>query len=170
MFGVSNLGVSDLQEKSEMSESSPNGRGQAPNRRDFLKGSTAAAVAGSLAGQFALAPRLFAAGSDILKVGLVGCGGRGSGAASQALHADPNVQLTAMGDAFADKLEDSLLGLKSSDIGDKVAVSSDHKFVGFDAYKHVIDSGVDVVILATPPHFRPAHLQYAVEKGKHTFV
>src|ERR1051326_7371398 len=99
-----------FQETSEMSESSRNGRVQAPDRRDFLKGSTAAALAGSLAGQIALAPRVFAAGSDILKVGLVGCGGRGTGAASQALHADPHVQLTAMGDAFADKLEDSLLG------------------------------------------------------------
>src|SRR5579871_3953697 len=101
-----------------------------PNRRDFLKESTAAAVAGTLAGQLALAPRLFAAGSDVLKVGLVGCGGRGTGAASQALHADPNVQLTAMGDAFADKLESSLSTLKNSDIGEKVAVGSDHKFVG----------------------------------------
>lgn len=125
---------------------------------------------GALASQSVLAPRVFAAGSDVLKVGLVGCGGRGTGAASQALHADPHVQLTAMGDAFADKLEGSLSLLKNSDVGEKVAVGSDHKFVGFDAYKGVIDSGVDVVVLATPPHFRPAQLQYAVEKGKHTFV
>jgi predicted dehydrogenase len=142
----------------------------APSRREFLKGSTAAALAATAASHLSLAPRLFAAGSDVLKVGLVGCGGRGTGAASQALHADPHVQLTAMGDAFADKLESSLAGLQNSDIGEKVAVSSDHKFVGFDAYKGVIDSGVDVVVLATPPHFRPAHLQYAVEKGKHSFV
>lgn len=129
-----------------------------------------AVVAGTLAGQLSLAPRVFAAGSDVLKIGLIGCGGRGTGAASQALHADPHVQLTAMGDAFADKLESSLANLTNSDVGEKVAVSSDHKFVGFDAYQGVIDSGVDVVVLATPPHFRPAHLQYAVEKGKHTFV
>src|SRR5437762_4454633 len=139
-------------------------------RRDFLKGSAAAVAAGTLAGQLSLAPRVFAAGSDVLKVGLVGCGGRGTGAASQALHADPQVQLVAMGDAFADKLESSLATLQNSDVGDKVAVGSDHKFTGFDAYKGVIDSGVDVVVLATPPHFRPAHLSYAVEKGKHTFV
>lgn len=139
-------------------------------RRDFLKGSTAALVAGTLAGQLAIAPRVFAAGSDILKIGLIGCGGRGTGAASQALHADPHVQLTALGDAFADKVEFSLSNLKSSDVGEKVTVASDHKFVGFDAYKQVIDSGVDVVILATPPHFRPAHLRYAVENGKHSFV
>ncbi len=75
-----------------------------------------------------------------------------------------------MGDAFADKLEFSLGNLMKSSVADKVAVDSEHKFVGFDAYKQVIDSGVDVVVLATPPHFRPAHLKYAVEKGKHTFV
>ncbi|MBI3864611.1 MAG: Gfo/Idh/MocA family oxidoreductase [Planctomycetia bacterium] len=142
---------------------------RAPSRRDFLKGS-AAAMTGAIAAQHALAPRVFAAGSDVLKVGLVGCGGRGTGAASQALHADPHVQLTAMGDAFADKIESSLAGLKNSDIGEKVSVVSDHKFVGFDAYKGVIDSAVDVVVLATPPHFRPTQLRYAVEKGKHTFV
>jgi predicted dehydrogenase len=153
-----------------MRDSSRNDPAPSPNRRDFLKGSTAAVVAGTLAGQMALAPRVFAAGSDVLKVGLVGCGGRGTGAASQALHADSQVQLTAMGDAFADKLESSLETLRNSDIGEKIAVASDHKFVGFDAYKQVIDSGVDVVVLATPPHFRPAQLKYAVEKGKHAFV
>jgi len=142
----------------------------APSRREFLTRSSAAVVAGTIAGQLSLAPRVFAAGSDVLKIGLIGCGGRGSGAASQALHADSRVQLTALGDAFADKLESSLTNLTNSDVGEKVAVPSDHKFVGFDAYKGVIDSGVDVVILATPPHFRPAHLKYAVEKGKHAFV
>lgn len=139
-----------------------------PSRRDFLKSSTTAVAAGVLAGQ--LTPRVFAAGSDVLKVGLIGCGGRGTGAASQALHADPNVKLTAMGDAFADKLQGSLQELKNSDVGEKVAVPTDHQFVGFDAYKRVIDSGVDVVLLTAPPHFRPAHLKYAVEKGKHVFA
>lgn len=153
-----------------MSDSARPENTPAPSRREFLTRSTAAVVAGTVASQLSLAPRVFAAGSDVLKIGLVGCGGRGSGAASQALHADPHVQLTAMGDAFADKLESSLTNLKNSDVGEKVAVNSDHKFTGFDAYKGVIDSGVDVVVLATPPHFRPAHLQYAVEKGKHTFV
>ncbi|MBS0265575.1 MAG: Gfo/Idh/MocA family oxidoreductase [Planctomycetes bacterium] len=140
------------------------------SRREFLKGSTAAVVAGTVASQLALAPRVFAAGSDVLKIGLVGCGGRGTGAASQALHADPQVELTAVGDAFLDKIEGSLNVLKNSDVGDKINVRSDCKFTGFDAYKQVIDSGIDVVILATPPHFRPAQLQYAVEKGKHSFV
>ncbi|RYG40564.1 MAG: gfo/Idh/MocA family oxidoreductase, partial [Chitinophagaceae bacterium] len=95
--------------------------------------------------------------SDTLKVGLVGCGGRGSGAAAQALKADPNVVLHAVGDIFKDKLDDSLNNLRKIH-GDKVKVDEEHKFVGFDAYKKVLESGVDVVILATPPHFRPEHL------------
>src|SRR4029079_4101210 len=99
-------------------------------------------------------------------VGWIGCGGRGSGAAVDALKADPNVKLVAMGDAFADKLQNSLNALRGSELADKVDVDSDRQFVGFDAYKQVIDSGIDVVVLATPPVFRPGHLAYAVEKGK----
>ncbi|MSR57293.1 MAG: Gfo/Idh/MocA family oxidoreductase [Planctomycetaceae bacterium] len=139
-----------------------------PSRRAFLSRSTAAVAGAALAGR--LAPSAFAAGSDVLKVGLVGCGGRGSGAAVQALNADPHVKLTAMGDAFADKLQSSLAALRGHpEIGNKVAVDSEHQFVGFDAYKQVIDSGIDVVLLCTPTHFRPAQLAYAVEKGKHIF-
>src|SRR5579872_98995 len=108
---------------------------RAPSRREFLSRSTAAVATCTVASQLSLAPRVFAAGSDVLKVGLVGCGGRGSGAALQALHADPHVQLTALGDAFADKLDASLSNLRNSDVGEKVAVPSDHRFVGFDAYK-----------------------------------
>ena len=141
----------------------------ASSRRDFIKASSAVA-GGVLAGSLAMAPRAYAAGSDVLKVGLVGCGGRGTGAAAQALNADPNVRLVAMGDAFADRLEGSLASLKETGLGDKIAVDSDHKFVGFDAYKQVIDSGIDVAVLTAPPHFRPAHLAYAVEKGKHVFA
>ena len=102
-------------------------------------------------------------GDDVLKVGLIGCGGRGTGAATQALNADKNVQLTALGDAFDDRLQSSLNVLKKSPIGNKVSVTKETSFVGFDAYKQVIDSGVDVVLLCSPPHFRPAHLEYAVE-------
>jgi predicted dehydrogenase len=138
-----------------------------PNRRDFAK-TTAVGIAGA-AFASAVASRAYAAGDDVIKVGLIGCGGRGTGAASQALHADKNVKLTAIGDAFSDRLEESLTTLKK-ECGDKVAIESDHKFVGWDAYKQVIDSGVDVVVMAQPPHFRPAHLKYAVEKGKHVFA
>ena len=141
----------------------------ASSRRDFLK--TTAAVAGAAVASPLGLPSVHAAGSDILKIGLVGCGGRGTGAASQALHADKNVTLIAVGDAFADRIESSLAALlRDDDIKGKVAVNAQHKFVGFDAYKQVIDSGIDVVLLATPPHFRPAHLKYAVEKGKHIFA
>jgi predicted dehydrogenase len=143
-------------------------RSTAATRRGFLK-TTAAAAAGALTGAAVLG-RAHAAGGDTLKVGLVGCGGRGTGAASQALRADGNVKLIAMGDAFADRLEDSLATLKDDRaIADKLDVATDRRFVGFDAYKQVIDSGVDVVLLATPPHFRPIHLRYAIEKGKHVF-
>jgi predicted dehydrogenase len=139
--------------------------GAGATRRDFLAASAAGAAA--LAG---LAPAVHAAGGDTLRVGLVGCGGRGTGAATQALHADPAVRLVAVGDMFADRLEASLSQLKSDgDISAKIDVKDDHRFTGFDACKQVLASGVDVVLLATPPHFRPAHLKAAVEAGKHVF-
>jgi predicted dehydrogenase len=103
-----------------------------------------------------------------LRVGLIGCGGRGSGAASQALSADPNVVLTALGDAFEDQLQKSLQNLQKQH-PDKVKVTPEKSFVGLDAYQKVIDSGVDVVLLATPPGFRPVHLKAAVDAGKHIF-
>lgn len=139
-----------------------------PSRRAFLKNSAAAAGA-ALASRLAFPGGAHAAGGDTLKIGLIGCGGRGSGAALNALAADQNVKLWAMGDTFADRLQSSLANLKQ-EAGEKVDVPEDRCFVGFDAYQHVIDSGVDVVILATPPHFRPRHLAAAVAAGKHTFV
>ena len=122
-----------------------------------------------MAANLSIARSAHAAGSDVLHVGLIGCGGRGTGAAAQALTADPHVQLTAMGDTFADRLQSSLDNLRKM-FPEKVAVPDDHCFVGFDAYKGVLESGVDVVVLATPPHFRPAHLEAAVAAGKHAFV
>jgi len=138
-----------------------------PSRREFLKTSTAA-VGGALASTLSISRSAHAAGDGTLKLGLIGCGGRGTGAAGNAMNADPNVKLTAMGDAFAERLENSLKSLTASH-SDRVAVDRDHRFVGFDAYHQVIDSGVDVVILTEPPHFRPAHLKAAVEAGKHVF-
>ncbi len=138
-------------------------------RREFLKAGTAAAVGGSLVAQLGLNSGAYAAGSDVLRVGLIGCGGRGSGAAAQALTADPHTQLVAMAEAFPDRLESSLKGLKNSAVADRVLVDDDHKFSGFDAYQHVIDA-VDVVVHATPPHFRPQHVRAAIEAGKHVFV
>ncbi len=138
------------------------------SRREFLKTSTTAAVGGVFATHLSLSGKSFAASSDTLKVGLVGCGGRGAGAANQALHADKNVVLYAVGDAFEDHLKRGLNSLEKEN-GAKVQVPADRQFVGLDAYQKVIGSGVDVVILATPPGFRPLHLKAAIEAGKHVF-
>jgi len=139
-------------------------------RRAFLQTSSlsAASLAVSTA---AFAPPAHAAGNDVLKVGLIGCGGRGTGAAAQALKADKAVTLHAMGDAFADRLGQSLAALQKEDeIKSKIDVLPERQFVGFDAYQKVIASGVDVVLLTSPPHFRPLHLAAAVKAGKHIFA
>jgi len=141
------------------------------SRRDFLK-TGSAAVAGTVAvsSLHALAPAVHAQGSSLLKVGLVGCGGRGSGAASNALNADPNVRLHAVADAFQDLALTSVERLKAQEsITSKIEINPDNVVSGLDAYKHVIDN-CDVVVLATPPGFRPVHLRYAVEAGKHIFT
>jgi predicted dehydrogenase len=106
-----------------------------------------------------------------LRVGLVGCGQRGTGAATQALAADSNVKLVALADAFEDRLEGSLSTLQGDPkSAPKLDVPPSRRFVGFDAYKELIACGVDVVLLCTPPHFRPQHLRAAVEAGKHVFA
>ncbi|MCD7936815.1 MAG: Gfo/Idh/MocA family oxidoreductase [Tannerellaceae bacterium] len=102
-----------------------------------------------------------------LKAGLVGCGGRGSGAAFDFLNAAPNVTITAIGDTFQDKVDEFAKTLKEQK---GIDIPQNMRFVGLDAYKQVIDSGVDVVLLATPPVFRPEHFKYATEKGKHSFL
>ncbi len=135
-------------------------------RRDFVK-STAAVGAGSIAG-LAMPVWGAATANDRIKVGLVGCGGRGTGAANQAINADPGVLLWAMGDVYADRLQNSLGGLQQSH-GTRVMVDKERQFVGFDAIDKVLDSGVDVVILATPPGFRPDHLAKSVAAKKHVF-
>jgi predicted dehydrogenase len=144
-------------------------RCRATSRRDFLKTSAATVAGGALAVPLAEGG-VYAAGGDLLRVGLIGCGRRGTGAAAQALKADPNVQLVALGDAFADRLHASLATLqKDKEVASKVAVKPDHCFTGFEAYRQVIAAS-DVVLLCTPPHFRPLHLQAAVEAGKHVFA
>lgn len=141
-----------------------------PTRRDFLK--AGAVVGAALAAPAILPGRLFAAGnSETLRVGLIGCGGRGTGAAANALKADPNVALTAMGDVFPEPLEKSLRALQGAEeLAGKVKVTPENCFVGFDAYQKVLASGVDVVLLTAPPGFRPMHLQAAVAAGKHIFA
>lgn len=137
------------------------------SRRDFVKTSSAV-VAGSALISCKAVPRAYARGSDTIKVGVVGCGGRGTGAAGQALSADDGVVIWSMGDAFPDRLKRSKKNLVEH-ASDRVKVPAERSFTGFDAYKNVIDSGVDVVILATPPHFRPEHLAASVNAGKHVF-
>ncbi len=147
-------------------------QGPRANRRIFLFKSAATAAAVATAARIDIADNAYAGAGDSLKVGLVGCGGRGTGAAVQALTADKGNALVAMGDAFPDQIESSYSTLKSAEIpglAERVDVPPDRRFVGFDAYKRVIDE-VDVVLLATPPGFRPIHFAYAVEKGKHAFV
>ncbi|HMC11039.1 MAG TPA: Gfo/Idh/MocA family oxidoreductase, partial [Pirellulaceae bacterium] len=144
----------------------------ATNRREFLKSSSLAAVGAGVLGSLGSLPGAFAASDDTIKVGLIGCGGRGTGAASQALSTNGNVKLVAMGDAFAWQLEDSYRKIKEA-LGtrpDRVAVPEENKFVGLDAYKKVLAAGVDLVVLATPPGFRPVHFEAAVAAGKHVFM
>ncbi len=135
-----------------------------PTRRRFIASVGAAtAIAG-----FPQIVRAQGANNSVLKIGLIGAGGRGTGAASQALAADPHVKLWAVGDAFTSQIDASLQNLAS--FGDRVEVSNERRFSGLDAYQQVIDSGVDVVLLTSPPGFRPLHLRAAVEAGKHVFA
>lgn len=133
------------------------------SRRQLLVGTAAtAAIAG-------FPNLLLAQGNPAkLKIGLIGCGGRGTGAAEQALSADPNVVLWAVGDAFPEAIKSSLGGLQK--FGAKLDVPAERQFSGLDCYQKVIESGVDVVLLAAPPGFRPQHLRAAIEAGKHVFA
>ncbi len=133
-------------------------------RRHFL---AAAGATTAIAGFPAIA-RAQGASDPVLKIGLIGAGGRGTGAASQALTADPNVKLWAVGDAFPGQITSSLQNLAG--FGDRIEVPEARRFSGLDAYQKVLASGVDVVLLATPPGFRPLHLRAAVEAGKHVFA
>lgn len=140
-------------------------------RRSFLKNATAAGVVGT-AGSVVFPHVSRAADAvkgKVLKVGLVGCGGRGTGAASQAMSADPNVKLWALGDTFQGQIDKTMRNLSQKYSG-KMEVEKSRQFVGLDAYQKVIDSGVDVVLLASPPGFRPKHLAAAVQAGKHAFA
>ena len=154
-------------------------RGRGFSRRDFVKAAAVASFAGASA---RLTSKLYAAGSDVLKVGLIGCGGRGTGAATQALMGvDKSVRLWAMADLFRNQLDASYDMLSKGakgrydrvdfdSLADQMDVPEQRRFVGFDAYQKLLASGVDTVILATPPHFRPEHFEAAVKAGKHVFM
>ncbi len=142
---------------------------ESTNRRSFIK-HTAAITGGILINPLGINRSAYASGSDVIKVGLVGCGGRGTGAAAQALQAAPNIRLVAMADVFEDQITNSLKNLMRIDeIKGQIDVPDDNKFASFEGYKHVIEAS-DVVILATPPAFRPEHFEESVHKDKHVFM
>lgn len=135
------------------------------SRRNFIKASGALGAATLLSGT----ERMFAAGSDKIRVGLIGCGGRGTYDTTNCLKSAENVELVAMGDLFKDRVNGAMQALKEN-LGQKVKVTADSCFVGWDAYKKVIACDVDLVILTEAPHFRSEHLKAAIEAGKHVFM
>jgi myo-inositol 2-dehydrogenase/D-chiro-inositol 1-dehydrogenase len=137
------------------------------SRRQFLKGAaTAASVTAFTA---SVQARAYAAGTEAMNIGLIGCGGRGTGAAVQALNACKRAKLVAMADAFQDRLEQSYQAV-SQQHGDRVDVPPERRFVGMDAYAGLIDADVDMVLLTSPPGFRPRHFEAAVKANKHVFM
>ena len=136
------------------------------SRRNFIKATSAASLAAAISGGFGL----HAAGSDAIRVGMIGCGGRGTGAAVDCLDADPGVEIVAMGDLFADRIESSLARLREKH-ADRVKATPDRCFTGFEAYKKVCAvPEVNLIVTATPPGFRHIHLAAAIEAGKHVFM
>ena len=138
------------------------------DRRTFVK-NTGKAIGGSFLAGF---PGIISAQTvtNAIKVGLVGCGGRGTGAASQALHADDYAELTAVADVAQSQIDHCLQTLKAiNKVSSRVMVEQPNQFIGLDAYQKVIGSGVDVVLLATPPGFRPKHLAACIESNKNVF-
>lgn len=138
--------------------------GREMSRRQFIGASAAVSLTAILPGA------VFAAGSDKLRVGLVGCGGRGTEAAINCVESSDGIELVALGDLFKDQLDDSLKRLKEQLPKESLKVTRRRSFVGFDAYQKVLASDIDIVILATPPHFRPEHFEAAVKAGKHVFM
>jgi predicted dehydrogenase len=138
------------------------------SRRDFLKRSALLGVTAASA-NLDLARSAHAAGSDLLRVALVGAGGRGAGAAMNILSTKANVKLVAVADAFQDRIDTALKNLSARQ-KDRVDVPKDRQFVGLDAYQKAIDSDVDLVLLCSPPGFRPSHFEAAVKASKHVFM
>ncbi len=139
------------------------------SRRKFIKTTTAAGTTAAVAG-FPHIGRSEIGSSNTIKIGLIGCGGRGTGAANQALAADKNVKLWAMADAFPEKIDSPLETLSAKYGKERVEVPKARQFIGMDAYKQLAESEVDVVLMATPPGYRPMMLRAAIEAGKHVFA
>jgi len=151
-----------------MARSNESDLGSGTTRRDFLKASTmvtSAAVAGTLG----ISRNVFAGGSGIIRVGMIGCGGRCTGAGVQALTADPGARLVAMCDIFMDRVQGAKKAILEAGKGDQVQVDDDHCFAGFDGYKHVIEAS-DVVLIANAAKFHPLQTYTAIQAGKHVFV
>ncbi len=140
------------------------------DRRKFVKNSAAATAGGLILSHLPVGASAYVAGKETLKIAVIGCGGRGTGAADQALSVKQDVKLVAMADAFRDRLDESYENLmKKHGTTKRIEVPEEHKFVGFDGYKEAI-ALADVVILTTPPGFRPIHFEEAVNAGKHIFM
>jgi predicted dehydrogenase len=136
-------------------------------RRSFVRAGGTLALASAIPTIFTR-PALGRVGPKALRAGLIGCGGRGTGAAENFLAAAPETRITALGDVFSDRLQSCKSHLAS--LGDRASVADDRCFTGFDAYEKVIACDVDVVLLATPPQFRPRHFKAAVDAGRHVFM
>ncbi len=137
------------------------------DRRSFLKTSSAVAAGAAIASS---ATPVHAAGSDEIRVVLVGCGGRGTGAMDNLFKTKGNIKLVAVADAFADNADRAIKSLSRGKNKGKIDVSPDHVFTGLDGYKAAIDVDADLVVIATPPGFKPQQFEYAVNKGRHIFM
>jgi len=135
-------------------------------RREFIKVSSTTALAAAIPAS----GMVFGSESGRIRVGVIGCGGRGTGAAINCVDASSDVAITAMGDLFEDQLKKSFQRLSEELPKGRLAVTKDTMFTGFDAYQNVLETDIDMVIMASPPHFRPRHLKAAVEAGKHVFM
>jgi predicted dehydrogenase len=139
-----------------------------PDRRRFLKDAAVVTSLGAAATTLMNPRMVHAAGDEVIKYALIGCGGRGTGAAVDAAEADKNAKLVALADVFPDRVENAKKNLAGRLAG-QYAVTDDHCFHGFDAYKQVMATDADLVLLCTTPHFRPLHLRAAIEANKHVF-
>lgn len=145
------------------------------SRRNFMTGSAQTAAATAVGLQIVRPETLKGQANEKLSIGIVGCGGRGTRGVAEAIRGNPSYELAVMGDLFEDQLERSLRRLRDSDefepeVKKQIQVAPENRYLGYDAYKKVVDSGVDVVFLHTPPGWRPLHFEYAINAGKHVFA
>jgi myo-inositol 2-dehydrogenase / D-chiro-inositol 1-dehydrogenase len=138
----------------------------ASSRRDFLKASSLTMAGAAWAAGAGFVRTAHAAGNDSIRVAVIGCGGRGAGAAANCLDADPAVKIVAMADAFQDRM-DSALNMLRGKFGERIDVPAERQFTGLDAYQQALACDAQLVVLATPPGFRPSQYAAAIQAGKH---